>query len=342
MSRLSRFVSTTPKLRHISTQNVRSPRLILFDLANRPPCADSKVNIRSYSPNTIRSRFAIHHKRQRYSECWIPYPDIERLWQDLKIPAVDTEGTARPSCTLPVLLLNHEGFSQQSLDRLYSSNISGVQKPVQTRFGTSTPVASTLGIANALDALFPEQPALFPDARAIQNASEVQAAITRALPSMTKLVTPSVPHILDERSREYFLRVRKQWFNVSSLDEHRPQSQEEENKLWQGIEESFRPIFDALRQSSTSQGPGNGAGLEKSSAESRQDGRRVHYLSGTTLPGYADFMMVALLAWPARVDMKVWTRFMQLPGDSILQDLWDGCVPYLQSPEPVGELQWSV
>ncbi|KAJ9612179.1 hypothetical protein H2200_003776 [Cladophialophora chaetospira] len=345
--------------------------LLLFDIANKQTefsfqraQNQSSLSIQSsFSPNTIRSRLALHYKGLKYTQSWISYPDIERLWKELKILPNDNQGKGAPRCTLPVLLLRTDSFPQDSLERLDEANVSGVEKPVQTNYGVFTPVVSTLSIATVLDILFRKQDAfrpLFPTPQSFDQAQEVQSIITRLLPAMRILLIPSVPDILDARGREYFIRTRRQWFNVSSLDELRPKSEKEMDELWQEVEDVLGPVIRLLGQSKLQRSPPLneppswdtdhgvcGSAMERRVAtegNTRPDRSNVtayiRYLSGTSTPTYADFILMAFLAWIARVDMDMWARITQEIGSGVLKELWMGCLPYMKSHTYVRTLPW--
>ncbi|KIW27103.1 uncharacterized protein PV07_06878 [Cladophialophora immunda] len=353
-----------------STTTSSRKRLLLFDIAsNQSPFSIHRVHSSnsflrsqySFSPNTIRSRLALHYKGLPYTECWISYPDIEPLWQELKIPPPkeDVSGTNKrrtsPTCTLPILLLDAHDFGQDALKSLRDAKVPGVHETVQTRYGIFTPVVSTLGIAMALEVLFrnPESyPPLFPDRQSLDQTLQVQSIITRLLPASRRLIIPSVPDILDDRGKEYFTRTRSEWFGVSSLDKLRPKTQEETDRLWADVETELDPILRTLYDCPLVRGPALHDTLDwnpemesgiASAASEQNDGvggGRVRYLSGGHCPTYADFILMAFLAWIARVDMDAWARLTLYVGRGVLEDLWMGCLPYLRSGGYVGTLEW--
>ena len=357
-----------PVFRQLRTrqEDSRVP-FVLFDIANnqspfslqRVHSGSSLRSQQSFSPNTIRSRLALHYKGLPYAQSWISYPDIQRLWEELSILPNDVQGKGAPSCTLPVLLLLNERFPQDSLDRLHGAHVPGIgKKAVDTKYGVFTPIVSTLSIAVALDVLFcdPDRhPPLFPNSQSFEHAQEIQSIITRLLPAARRLIIPSVPDILDDRGREYFVRTRKQWFNISSLNELRPQSAETE-KLWQEIEDTLQPIIRALRDSPLQRGPvlndpftwemyRNDRSLASDKHEADQRNAPAHasnvrYLSGTSSPIYADFILMAFLAWIARVDVHAWARLTQDVGGGVLESLWMGCLPYMKSDRYIQTLPW--
>ncbi|ETI23302.1 hypothetical protein G647_05102 [Cladophialophora carrionii CBS 160.54] len=355
--------------------------LVLFDIANdRAPCslqsahsASSPHSQKSFSPNTIRARLALHYKGVPYTQSWISYPDIERLWAELGIPPNEGQPKGVPRCTLPVLLVRTEAFSQASLRRLDDTNVLGwPKKSLDTKYGTFTPLVSTLEIAHALDSLFHDRdlhPPLFPSGQSYEQGQQMQSVITRLLPATRRLILPSVPDILDARGKDYFIRTRIQWFNVSSLDELRPQSQDETDKLWAEIENILQPVIRTLQESPSQEGPllndpltwedhrddrslGNSryeavrrdasasASAHATAHEPGRDSRHVRYLSGASTPTYADFILMAFLAWIARVDMHAWARLTQDVGGGVLEDLWMGCLPYMRSHTYVRTLSW--
>ncbi|KIX98088.1 uncharacterized protein Z520_06168 [Fonsecaea multimorphosa CBS 102226] len=346
-----------------STESSSRKRLLLFDIANDQSPFSSQRTHSYFSPNTIRSRLALHYKGLAYTQSWISYPEIEPLWQELKIPIPPHEevsGTKRrtsPTCTLPILLLGAEDFQEDALTRLHDAKIPGVHETVQTRYGIFTPVVSTLGIAMALEVLFrdgdPERyyPPLFPDRFSIEQTQDVQSIVTGLLPATRRLIIPSVPDILDDRGKEYFTRTRCEWFGVSSLDELRPKTPEETDRLWADIEAKLEPILRTLHDCPLVKGPelhdsldwnieGDPRARSAVSEQSVASSVPVRYLSGGPSPTYADFILMAFLAWIARVDMDAWARLTLYIGDGVLEDLWMGCLPYLRSGVYVETLEW--
>lgn len=185
----------------------------------------------------------------------------------------------------------------------------------QTRhLGPVTAIATTLVIARALDWLYPQNPALFPFEHSLEQTHQVQAIIKRLLPSAQRLIIPSVPNILDERGREYFIKTRREWSKVSDLNDLRPKSQVESEQHWGELEEEIMPLIELLQVNG---GP----------------------FVGGKVPSYADFVTMAFLAWWLRVDRQAYEQLVTLGGGA-LKRLWDGCLPWLQGRGR--ELEWDV
>lgn len=268
----------------------------------------------SFSPNTLRTRLSLNYKGIRYSESFIPYPDIEALWKELNIKPATPQIKGKPACTLPVILLATEKFGPEALSMLEEIDIP-VGDPVEIRGIVGNPVSTALGIAMTLDMLYPqpEYPPLFPDERSFAQTKQVQSVITSLLPSSRRLIIPSVPAILDNRSRKYFTRTRQEWFGVSSLDELRPKTQVEADQIWSDVEERLQPV------------------LQKLTASARHGKRTPSggiFLNGGPLPTYEDFVLMGFMAWFMRVDMNAFEQLTGI-GGGVLQDFWLGCTPWL-------------
>lgn len=270
----------------------------------------------SFSPNTLRTRLSLNFKGIPYTDSFVSYADIELLWRELRIPVDRVDRKGVPSCTLPVILLNNHDFGYDILRRLVEAEIP-VKEPVETRIGTYTPITTTLGIAMALDMLYPQPnyPLLFPHIQAVQQAQQVQSVVTRLLPSARRLIIPSVPSILDERGGEYFTLSRQEWFGVSNLEELRPKSAAESDEIWREVEKELEPVIRILTSSSQMRGM------------QTEDGGR--FLDGGPTPKYADIMMMAFLRWFSMVDEEAWDRLTDM-GGGLLKDLWIGCLPLLR------------
>jgi hypothetical protein len=164
------------------------------------------------------------------------------------------------------------------------------------------------------------------------------------VPSIRRLTVFSVPEVLDHWGKDYFLLTRAREFGVTSLDELRPRSPEAIQKIWQDLENRLQPLVHALEGRSKGDDglpwdfdDMDNESLSKSKSEVS---KRVRYLCGGSSPTYGDFIIMAMLAWIARVDLQVWMRLTHDVGGGVLRHLWEGCSPYLQSGDDIATLDW--
>ncbi|KIW57248.1 hypothetical protein PV05_05824 [Exophiala xenobiotica] len=297
----------------------RPPRIHFFDIKSR---------VGPFSPNTLRTRLSLNYKRLTYTESSISYPDIEPLCKSLDIPPAHHDKSATtPRYTLPALLIeidDKDNASPLAVARLMQDHhghcsATSVRHP-NLDFGPAVAVSTTLAIAQTLDAKFPgpEYPALFPFADSEEQARHTQRTITRAVAPARRLVIPSVPDILDERGREYFDTTRRTWFKVDALNELRPKSEAEEKQLWRGLQADLDGVIGVLRR--------------------EQGGVEAPFLNGH-VPTYADFVVMAFLAWFHRVDRRAWDRVLEF-GNGELKTLWAGCKRWLDGRGE--QLEWEV
>ncbi|KAF9892838.1 hypothetical protein FE257_000427 [Aspergillus nanangensis] len=173
----------------------------------------------------------------------------------------------------------------------------------------------SLAIATHLDQTFPARP-LFPS----NNASYALAlAVTELLHKVrdqcAPLVIPNVGDLLDPRGREYFVQTRSARFG-KPLSEVRPRDPAVVRSVMDAARAEMRPIADMLRGRPGKKGP---------------------FFEGET-PGYADFLVVAFLAWPERADRVLFEELVAV--DCVLRDLWEACLPWVNGQGE--EREWVI
>ncbi|KAJ5114879.1 hypothetical protein NUU61_000638 [Penicillium alfredii] len=165
---------------------------------------------------------------------------------------------------------------------------------------SSGTMMDSLPIAQHLDKVYPSPP-LFPSGDASYALAVAVARLTGLMaPSIMLLVIPRVTESLDPRGKEYFDRTRSELFG-KPLSEVRPT--DEETLLELGRDGKTGPFFEG----------------EKA--------------------GYADFIMVSVLAFFHRFDREVWEKMLGL-GEGQFKALWDACSPWLEGQGE--EKEWPV
>jgi len=161
-----------------------SSSIVLFDIPR-------KVQGRSpsWSPNTLKIRFALNYKRLPFETIWVEFPDIAPTLKNAGFP-----GTDEP--------------------RAYS-----VPAIIDRSSSPPNLIIDSLAIAEYLDATYPS--------RSIFRGSEASIAAQRELlrmiptnchPHISALVRPSCVHHLNDTSAEYFRRTREEDFGCKLED----------------------------------------------------------------------------------------------------------------------------
>ncbi|KAI2224461.1 hypothetical protein LOZ12_005613 [Ophidiomyces ophidiicola] len=138
-------------------------------------------------------------------------------------------------------------------------------------------------------------------------AVAVLELITAVTIKQIPILMPKVPAYLDPRGQEYFLRTRAERFG-KPLAEVAAHGAELE-RVWHDVSGGLARLATMLRgvpgQSKT--GP---------------------FFEGNT-PGYADFLVVAFLAFYARINQDDWEKVMAV-GNGEFRSLWNACLPWVE------------
>ncbi|CAI7606716.1 unnamed protein product [Penicillium glandicola] len=183
--------------------------------------------LKSWSPNTLRTRMVLNFKGIPYTQSWVSYPDIAPL---LKAHGVPPAKSGTPY-TLPAI--SHKGS--------ITSNPDGV-------------LMDSEPIAMYIDQLYPSPP-LFPSGDASYSLLvAVQKILALMSSSIRPLVIPNVPSGLDERGREYFIRTRNEAWG-KPLSEVRPTGEAELLAMWEVIEKEAETLIKMLKGKDGKKGP---------------------------------------------------------------------------------------
>ncbi|KAE8375831.1 hypothetical protein BDV26DRAFT_283117 [Aspergillus bertholletiae] len=173
-------------------------------------------------------------------------------------------------------------------------------------------------IALHLDEQYPSPP-LFPSG----NASRVLALAVRKLmlnvaAPVLPLQLPAIAKILDPRGRDYFVRTRSEMFGQPLMSMLPNDMAAEENMIAQAVKE-MEIIAQMLKTSDSLTESGD-------------------FLEGSRV-GYADFTIVAVLAWFYRGERRIWRQLLQV-GDGRVERLWDACQPWLDGQGE--DVEWGI
>ncbi|RAK78719.1 putative glutathione S-transferase [Aspergillus fijiensis CBS 313.89] len=257
---------------------------------------------RAWSPNTIKTRMVLNYKQLPYTQTFLSYPDIAPF-------------------------LSHRGVRPQAEGRPYT--LPAICHPASLPASPSGMLMDSLAIATHLEEAFPNTPSLFPSgdasyALALAVSKLMGAVWINAVP----LVVPRVADFLDARGREYFIKTRSAQFG-KPLSKVRPRDAREVERLIDAMKRDMAVIVMMLR----------GRRGNKENDDNNDGGGP--FFEGKT-PGYADFLVVAVLAWFQRGDSTVWAEMLAV-GDGEVKALWEACLPWVEGQgEEKDESDWEI
>lgn len=174
----------------------------------------------------------------------------------------------------------------------------------------------SLPIVEHLDHVFPDRP-LFPSGDASYALFLAVNRLVLAMgPAIRSMVIPRVPHHLDPRGQEYFVRTRTESFG-KPLAEIRPTEEGEIAEIYETMTKGCMAFVTILKG---------------------REGKKGPFFEGETA-GYADLFFVSHLAFFHRFDRELWEHVMGL-GDGELRALWDACLPWLEGQGE--EKEWPI
>jgi glutathione S-transferase len=172
-------------------------------------------------------------------------------------------------------------------------------------------------IALHLDQHYPSPP-LFPSEESSRTlALAVRKLMLNVVAPIGPLQLPEIAKILDPRGRDYFIETRSQMFGKPLMSMVPTDSTVEDKMIRQAVKEM--DIIVVMLQRNKLPGA-TGCFLE---------GRQV---------SYADFIIVAVLAWLHRGRKDIWRKLLQT-GDGEVERLWDACQPWLEGQGE--DVQWE-
>ncbi|KAL1968312.1 hypothetical protein VTN77DRAFT_2147 [Rasamsonia byssochlamydoides] len=197
-----------------------------FDITSKLPGP-----LKSWSPNTLKTRLVLNYKGIPYTQSFISYPDIASLLKSLNVPPL---AEAVMPYTLPAIV--HKAS--------VTANPNGAMN-------------DSLPIALHLDKTFPapQYPPLFPSgdasyALALAVAKIISNVVGKGIP----ILMPKVADILDERGSKYFHETRSKIFG-KPLAELLPQSEEAAESVWNDMKKELNVLADMLKGKPGKEGP---------------------------------------------------------------------------------------
>ena len=188
----------------------------------------------------------------------------------------------------------------------FAYTLPAISHPASIRTNPSGDMMDSLPIAMHLDRTFPLRP-LWPSGDASYALTlAVGKLISNAALRSLVLIIPNVSQILDQRGREYFIKTRSAMFG-KPLSELRPADPESLRTTTDSIKRELEMVAQMLKGRPGKTGP---------------------FFEGETA-SYADFLVMAYLAWAERADKDLWRELMTV-GRGELKALWDACLPWLE------------
>ncbi|KAL4769745.1 hypothetical protein BDW60DRAFT_224618 [Aspergillus nidulans var. acristatus] len=156
----------------------------------------------------------------------------------------------------------------------------------------------SLPIAQHLDKVFPG-PSIFPaGAKSVNLVITVNDAMSTVIQKGIPLLLPATLPTPDLWGGEYLARTWE-WKLGKAVEEMKPSSEIDVQRICEDMAEAMKPVVALLQQT-----------------------REGVYFEGQQ-PGFADFVLVGLLAWFKRVDKRVWDAVTGYGKE--IKAVWDGC-----------------
>ncbi|TBU53652.1 hypothetical protein BD310DRAFT_859839 [Dichomitus squalens] len=162
------------------------------------------INVGTWSPYTLRTRYSLNIKGVPYRTVWVEYPDIAALSKQIGAAPTGKSADGTPLYTLPAI---------------YDPN-------------TKTAVSDSGKIARYLDKTYPDTPKLIPAELDVLTAAfedAFSAAIPR--PDYAPIIIPGAFNILRPGSQPYFRQTREAALGAK-LEDLAPPGSETRANLW--------------------------------------------------------------------------------------------------------------
>ncbi|KAL7790341.1 hypothetical protein V8C37DRAFT_384803 [Trichoderma ceciliae] len=212
-----------------TSTSTSSGAIVFYDIAHRPPVAQS-----CFSPNPLKSRFALNFKALPYSTSWVAMPDIAKVRRSLGEGASRKFADGADFYTLPMIQDAATGATVGDsfdiavyLQRTYPDAGAGDLFPAQSLdFAFVPSFALTVPLSERADGGFPDY---------YRFNTNVDAAFTSHVPLMVSGM-PFDPATVEETKAEFVRRA-----GVSSWDDFTLTSEAREKLM-----ESFQSVLADL------------------------------------------------------------------------------------------------
>ncbi|KAJ7061331.1 hypothetical protein C8F01DRAFT_1057878 [Mycena amicta] len=171
-----------------------------------------------WSPNTLKTRYALNFKGLSYTTKWIEYPDIEGVVKDLGGRPTRSKADGRPHYTLPMI---HDP-------------------------STGETITDSFKIAVYLDKTYPDTPLLMPSG-AFPLLRAFEEAMQPLLDELYPFAIPASHALLNPASTAYFRATREQTFSMTLEELFPTPGSEREATMWANVKDSFRKVDGWIR-----------------------------------------------------------------------------------------------
>ncbi|KAJ7206341.1 hypothetical protein GGX14DRAFT_643407 [Mycena pura] len=152
--------------------------IVLYDIPSSHPH-------NAWSPNTLKTRYALNYKGLRYMTEWVEYPDIESVSKDIGAAPTDNKPDGRPHYTFPAI----------------------------RDLSTEAVISDSTKIAAYLDRTYPDTPRLMP-AHGFGLFRAFEDAVRPLLDPLFPFVLPPTQAILNPPSGAYFRHTREESYGM--------------------------------------------------------------------------------------------------------------------------------
>lgn len=179
--------------------------------------------LKSWSPNTLRTRLVLNFKRIPYTQSFLSYPDIAAVLESLSVAPIPKQ------------------YVPYSLPAIIHKPSISAQNP------TGFAISDSLPIAFHLESAFPapEYPSIFPTPASHPLAIAVLKLVSSMMMKQMSIALPKVPALLDPRGQEYFNRTRAELFG-KPLTELAAKGEELE-RVWKDLTADMSTLATMLR-----------------------------------------------------------------------------------------------
>ncbi|KAJ7174110.1 hypothetical protein C8R43DRAFT_977118 [Mycena crocata] len=172
---------------------------------------------KAWSPNTLKTRYALNFKGIPYKTIWVEYLDIEPLCKEIGATPTRNKPDGRPHYTLPVI--------QDT--------------------STGAVISDSTKIAEYLDATYPDTPRLMPKGTIALHRAFEETAQSLLVPALYPYCLPGTTATLNPVSAAYFRTTREALIG-KTMEDMQPKG-EDHVVLWQKLQDAFGKVDGWVR-----------------------------------------------------------------------------------------------
>ncbi|ESK89958.1 hypothetical protein Moror_739 [Moniliophthora roreri MCA 2997] len=173
----------------------------------------SKLGI-AFSPNTLKTMYALTYKGIPFERIWVEMPDIENTCKSIGAPPTDKKADGSPLYTLPVI---HDP-------------------------NTGETISDSFPILEYLEKTYPSPPekALIPLGTTALQKAFIDAYRGKIIPALTPLVFPRTLEMMNPPSENYYRRTRELALG-KTVTELEPKG-EKRVEVWKQVEAAYGAV----------------------------------------------------------------------------------------------------